>query len=204
MIATTSENDADVCRAVAWLGEASVAVSGDAYIYRHELDPTFVAYFFQSDAFQAQKTRHITGTKVRRVNGAAMASVMIPVPPRQVQVEIASILGTMEQLKATLVEEMTARRRQLAYYRDALLTKRPASGPRHTTLAKITTQISSGRNKRRQTSGPYPVYGSTGLLGYTDKAAHSGQSLLVARVGANAGRVNAVQETSTSPTTPWS
>lgn len=49
VIATTSENDDDVCKAVAWLGDASIAVSGDAYVFSHALDPVYMSYFFQSE-----------------------------------------------------------------------------------------------------------------------------------------------------------
>lgn len=59
-------------------------------------------------------------------------------------------------------------------------------------MGEITTSIASGRNKARSTEGAIPVYGSTGLLGFSDEAAYSGDVLLVARVGANAGLVNAV------------
>lgn len=38
VIATTSENDEDVCKAVAWLGKDDIAISGDAYIYSHSLE----------------------------------------------------------------------------------------------------------------------------------------------------------------------
>lgn len=48
IIATTSEDDAAVAKATAWIGEGEVAVSGDAYIFRHSQNPRFVAYFFQS------------------------------------------------------------------------------------------------------------------------------------------------------------
>lgn len=125
VIATTSENDADVCRAVAWLGEEAAAVSSDAYVYQHRLNPKYVAYFFQSDLFQQQKARHITGTKVRRVSGTAMARFRIPVPPQAVQVAIAETLSRLEtlaaEIEAGLGAEVLARRQQYAYYADALL-----------------------------------------------------------------------------------
>src|SRR5919199_1569363 len=55
LIATTSEDDAAVAKATAWLGDGEVAVSGDAYIFLHKLDPKYVAYYFQSEQFQQQK-----------------------------------------------------------------------------------------------------------------------------------------------------
>ena len=68
VIATTSENDEDLCKAVAWSGDKEVAVSSDACFYTHSLNPKYVAYFFQTEQFHKQKGPFITGTKVRRVN----------------------------------------------------------------------------------------------------------------------------------------
>lgn len=122
VIATTSEDDEAVAKAVAWLGDAEVAVSGDAHIYRHTLDPKYVSYFFQSAQFQDQKKKHITGLKVRRISGDALAKIHIPAPPVEVQQEIVKVLDTFTKLEAELEAELEARRRQYQYYRDALLT----------------------------------------------------------------------------------
>ena len=51
MIATTSEDAEGVCKAVAWLGNKVIAISGDAFIYRHTLNPKYVAYIFQTSRF---------------------------------------------------------------------------------------------------------------------------------------------------------
>ena len=127
VIATTSENEEDVCKCVAWLGDEPCAVSGDAYIYSHSLDPKYVAYCFGSESFQKQKTRTITGTKVLRVSGDSMAKYEIPVPPIEVQREIVRILDAFaaltDELTAKLAEEVTARHLQYAYYRDRLLSR---------------------------------------------------------------------------------
>lgn len=118
VIATTSENDEDVCKAVAWLGKDDIAIGGDAYIYSHSLDPKYVAYFIHSEQFHSQKARHITGTKVKRVSGENMEKFRIPVPPLEIQREIVKVLDGFTRLEA----ELEARRRQYQYYRDALLT----------------------------------------------------------------------------------
>lgn len=126
VIATTSENDEDVCKAVAWMGKEEIAVSGDAYIYRHSLHPKYAAYFFQTRKFQEQKKRHITGTKVRRVSGESMGKFMIPVPPMEEQERIVSILDKFDALvngiSDGLPAEIIARRQQYEHYRDRLLT----------------------------------------------------------------------------------
>jgi type I restriction enzyme S subunit len=121
IIATTSEDDEAVAKATAWLGKNEVAVSGDAYIYRHTLDPRYVAYFFQSKQFQIQKARHITGTKVRRISGDALAKIRIPVPPVEVQREIVRVLDLFTSLEEDLKAELEARRVQYALTRDSLV-----------------------------------------------------------------------------------
>ena len=60
VIATTSENEEDVCKACAWLGEEPIAISGDAYIFRHHQNPKYISYCFQSELFQSQKKKGLS------------------------------------------------------------------------------------------------------------------------------------------------
>ena len=124
VIATTSENDEDVCKAVAWLGEEPVGVSGDAYIYRHSFNAKYIAYFFMTHNFQRQKIRHITGTKVRRVSGKSLETILAPMPPMEIQEAIVEILDKFTNLEAELgaelEAELEARTLQYEYYRDSL------------------------------------------------------------------------------------
>jgi len=122
VIATTSEDDDAVGKAVAWLGAEDVAVSSDALIFRHSIDPKFVSYFFQSEQFRAQKRPFISGTKVRRLSSENLGRIRIPVPPLEVQHEIVKVLDNFTALEAELEAELEARRRQYEHYRDALLT----------------------------------------------------------------------------------
>lgn len=126
IIATTSENDADVCKAVAWLGDEDIAVSSDACFYTHSMNPKYVAYFFQSQSFQDQKQPYITGAKVRRVNARDLAKIIIPIPPLEEQERIVGILDRFEtmvhSIKEGLPREIELRRKQYEYFRDQLLT----------------------------------------------------------------------------------
>lgn len=126
IIATTSENDEDVCKAVAWLGDEEIAVSSDACFYTHNLHPKYVAYFFQTEQFQKQKRPFITGTKVRRLNVDDLAKIKIPVPPAEEQERIVAILDKFDTLTTSISEglpkEIELRKKQYEYYRDMLLT----------------------------------------------------------------------------------
>lgn len=126
VIATTSENDEDVCKAVAWLGEEDIAVSSDACFYAHNLNPKYVSYFFQTEQFQKQKRSYITGAKVRRVNVDNLAKIIIPVPSPEEQARVVSILDKFETLTNSpeigLPREIELREKQYTYYRDLLLS----------------------------------------------------------------------------------
>ena len=126
VIATTSENVEDVCKAVAWLGEEDIAISGDAYLYRHQQDPKYMSYLFQSSLIYMYKQKVVTGTKVIRVSGDSMAKFLVPIPPLPEQQRIVSILDAFDTLindtKKGLPAEIAALNQQYEYYRDQLLT----------------------------------------------------------------------------------
>ena len=116
VIATTSEDDAAVAKATAWLGNEAAAVSGDAHIFHHSLDPKFVAYFFQTADFQRQKQAHLTGAKVRRISAYGLSRIRIPLPPLEIQRDIVEALDGFRALEAELEAELEARRRQYSYH----------------------------------------------------------------------------------------
>lgn len=126
VIATTSENVEDVCKAVAWLGEEEIAVSGDAFIYKHTQNPKYMAYLFQTASFFNYKKKKATGTKVIRLTGDAMGNYLAPIPSLEEQHRIVAILDRFESLTTSLQSglpaEITARRQQYEHYRDKLLT----------------------------------------------------------------------------------
>lgn len=125
VIATTSEDDEAVAKAVAWLGNEEVAVSTDAFIFRHTLNPKYISYFFQTEQFHKQKRAYITGTKVRRISGNDLAKIRIPVPPLAEQARIVAILDKFDTLTNSISQglprEIELRQKQYEYYRDLLL-----------------------------------------------------------------------------------
>ncbi|HNM67728.1 MAG TPA: restriction endonuclease subunit S, partial [Chitinophagales bacterium] len=125
IIATTSENDEDVCKAVAWLGQEEIAISSDACFFAHSMNPKYFAYFFQTENFQKQKRPFITGTKVRRVNANDLAKIKIPIPPLSEQERIVEILDKFDTLTNSISEglprEIELRQKQYEYYRNRLL-----------------------------------------------------------------------------------
>jgi type I restriction enzyme, S subunit len=122
VIAGVGETVEDVGKAVAWLGAADAAIHDDCFRYHHSMDPKYVSYYLQTEAFHSQKRKHVARAKVKRLSAEALASIVIPVPPLEVQREIVRVLDAFKELETELEAELEARRRQSAHYRDSLLT----------------------------------------------------------------------------------
>ncbi|MGO4342877.1 restriction endonuclease subunit S [Pedococcus sp. 2YAF34] len=112
VITTTSENIEDVCTAVAWLGDGPIAIGGHSCVFKHTLDPIYAAYYFQTEQFEVQKRKFVTGTKVKDIKISDIARVKIPVPPLAIQREIVRILQHFTELDAILSAEREIRRAQ--------------------------------------------------------------------------------------------
>lgn len=126
LIATTSENVEDVGKSVVWLGEDEIGFSGDMYSYRTDQNSRYIAYYFQTNAFQKQKERKATGTKMIRIHADDMEKFEIPLPPLSLQNKIVKVLDKFQLLladtKGLLPEEIEQRQKQYEYYREKLLT----------------------------------------------------------------------------------
>lgn len=61
-------------------------------------------------------------------------------------------------------------------------------------IADITYNVSSGKISKQLEDGQYNVYGSMGIIGKSNFYDYTGEKVLVARVGANAGSVNKINE----------
>lgn len=150
----------------------------------------FLAHVLGTDTFRRYIEANQVAGNYPSIPDNRIRAFRVPVPPIEIQRKIVRVLDQFTQLEAELEAELEARSRQYAHYRGRLLAFEDEH--EQTSIADLIHGISSGRNKSRTEEGSYPVYGSTGPIGMTDTAAYSGDALLVARVGANAGRVNSV------------
>lgn len=163
-------------------------------VLKGALDSSFLFHYLRG---QYDKLRRISSGDGTRggLNLKMINSFEVPVPPLSVQREIVRILDNFTSLEAELEAELKARRKQYEYYRDQLLSFKHLSGGgtdevEWKTLGEVATKISSGRNKEKLPEGMFPVYGSTGIIAYSNSYQFDRELILVARVGANAGFVN--------------
>jgi len=163
IIAVTSENVEDVCKCVAWLGENEIVTGGHTAIFKHNQNPKYIAYWFQTMDFYEQKRRIAHGTKVIEVTPSKLAHVKIPLPPLLIQHEIVRILDNFTELTA----ELTARRKQYLYYSKYLIDHQPIS--EHTKLGDLGKWHGGGtpstQNKRFWDSGTIPWITSKDMIG---------------------------------------
>ncbi len=195
IIAAVGETVEEVCKAVAWLGQDEIAIHDDCFAYRHSMNPTFVAYYMRTKAFNAEKAKYVARAKMKRISAESLAKLSIPVPPPEVQARIVAILTRMEELEAELEAELQARRHQYEYYRGALLAPTRSGAANWTTLNDAFV-MRAGQHVRARDIGhkhdqthPYPCYGGNGIRGFVRSNSHDGAHLLIGRQGALCGNV---------------
>ena len=95
--------------------------------------PDFSKHLFRLSELRQQIKKTASGTTRFNVSKEKMKKVVIPVPPLPVQREIVRILDNFteltEGLNRELAAELTARKKQYAYYRDKLLSTNNSSVP---------------------------------------------------------------------------
>ena len=104
IIAITSEDDEGSCKCTAWMANYEVYVGGHTAIYTHNLDPIFMAYYFQSPFFQKEKLEYTHGFKVVEINPKDIAKISIAYPSLSTQKRIVSHLDKLSS-KVRAIEE---------------------------------------------------------------------------------------------------
>lgn len=106
IIATTSENIEDVCKPLVWLGEDEVCVSGETYIFKHNQNPKYLAYYLQTPMFFDYKKQNRTGTKVIRVHGDKLEKFKLPIPPLKYKKKSSVYWTPSQSLKQSLQQRL--------------------------------------------------------------------------------------------------
>ena len=100
IIAITSEDLDGSCKSTAWLGSYDVAVSAHAAVFKHNLNPKFIAYYLRSNSFYSEKGKYARGFKVMEIKTTDIARIPLPVPPLPTQQSIVSELDKINELIA--------------------------------------------------------------------------------------------------------
>lgn len=98
LLTLTSEDVEGSCKSTAWLGNYDVAVSSDAAILKHSLNPKFFVYYTRSNSFYAEKSKYARGFKVTHIKTSDIAEIPIPVPSQEEQSAIVSEFDRINEL----------------------------------------------------------------------------------------------------------
>ena len=86
------------------------------------LDTHYCKYCFFTFQFRKEVIKSATYTTRALTNGTSLSKISIPVPSREKQRQIASILDTFETYISKLEKMIELRQKQYEYYREKLLT----------------------------------------------------------------------------------
>jgi len=160
-------------------------------------DIEFIAYYLKTlkNKFIAMNQ----GMAIKGFTKEDVCNLSLYIPSLPEQQKIADCLSSLDDL----IQLETKKWESLKSYRKGLLQKLfPAEGEtvpelrfpefegtgdwEDRKLGEVCFEISSGKNKSNA-NGEFDLYGSTGIIGKTSDGEYQGKTILVARVGANAG-----------------
>jgi len=144
--------------------------------------PDFSKYLFRDTTIRKQITKSASGVTRFNVSKKRFIKIKVPIPPIEVQQEIANTLDKFTQLTVELAAELAARKKQYEYYRNELLTFDEAGGVHWTTLGEV-AMLKNGNDWKKLGTGDIPVYGSGGVMASVDKSAYSKPTVLIPRKG---------------------
>jgi type I restriction enzyme S subunit len=111
---------------IGWLTESAPVIVSPMYVV-FKLDttrilPEYLQLLFDSSSGRRQiENKTEVGARFR-LPYQALARIQFPLPSLEVQQDIVKDLNLFTDLEATLKEELEARKRQYAFYRDSLIT----------------------------------------------------------------------------------
>lgn len=97
VIAITSEDDEGSCKCTAWMADYDAYVGGHTAIFKHNLNPIYVSYYFKTARFQKDKLDYTHGFKVVEISPKDIAKIPIFYPSAEEQ---QSIVETLDSLKS--------------------------------------------------------------------------------------------------------
>ena len=160
-------------------------VNNHAHVLKFETysERKYIEYYLNS----IDLTPYISGAAQPKLNQKNLNSIIVPIPPLNIQAEIVRILDAFTELTAELTAELIARKQQYTYYRVQLLTFEEGK-----VEWKPLGDLAENHDSRRKPitsglrdSGSIPYYGASGIVDYVKDYIFDGDYLLVSEDGAN-------------------
>jgi len=123
VMVAAGETIEDIGKSVAWLGEEDIVIHDACIgISSVQLDPEFLAFYFDTFEFRSQLNERITSSKISAISPDKLSTTLVPLPKLVEQRNISQKLSAIFDLIYNYIpNEISARRKQFEYYRDKLL-----------------------------------------------------------------------------------
>ena len=146
----------------------------------------FLGYCFSSTVFHNQIRRIAQGTKIYSINTRNFSEVFVGLPSMNEQQKIATLLRLMDERIATqnkIIEKLETLIKGII--ETVISSQKP------NTLIKSCLSCNSSTLQESQVAetGTFPVYGATGISGYTEAPDVNGESILIIKDGSGVGTV---------------
>jgi type I restriction enzyme S subunit len=196
---------------VAVLGiEATTNQACASIVLSPDVSQGFIFYFLSSQ-YKAIRSMSNAGSQ-DNLSGRIVKQIMVPLPPTKAEQDaiaqslsdadafiesLEQLLAKKRNLKRGAIQELlTGKKRLLGFavtsgYQETEVGNTPEDWCLRR-VAEFATTVASGRSHVGSEFGDYPVHGSTGVIGRCIKPDYSGKAILIARVGANAGKLTVV------------
>lgn len=126
LFAITGESVEEIAKSCAYIGKEKCLAGGDIVVMKHKQNPKYLAYALSTTDAQRQKSKGKIKSKVVHASVPSISSIVIPIPPIEIQNQIVEILDKFHSLVTDISQglpaEIEARKKQYEYYRDKLLT----------------------------------------------------------------------------------
>lgn len=142
----------------------------------------YLLYALQHGTLRNRILSKATGTTVTGIKAAELKTVVIDLPPLSVQKRIASICKSLDSKIAIneKINDNLAQQAQAIYVDMFITNANPAWPLGH--LSDLIT-VKYGKDHKKLDDGPYPVYGSGGIMRYAERALYAKESVLIPRKG---------------------
>jgi type I restriction enzyme S subunit len=175
--------------------------------YEKQFFKPFLLQLLNSNYMQNQYERLSAGGIVQNISSEIVYRTILLNTSFKEQQKIASCLYSLDEVIAEHTQKLEALKEQKKGLMQNLFPQEGETVPKwrfkefeedgewvEKELSDLCFNISSGKDKNSE-YGNFALYGSTGIVGKTDSASYTGDYILVARVGANAGLLNRAKGT---------